>query len=123
VLNLVALSADAWRLMISRQESASMAPKKQDNRVEVDDYRHEEASRTNNPPVGLAHVDNKPPPVRKFAHDPHLDPELGWAGKAERPEFDVEAPSIHVHERMSAEAIVTSAQRRARRSAQPAAAV
>lgn len=69
-------------------------------------------TRTNNPPVGFAHHDTETPPVRSFAHDPHLDPDLSWAGKAERQSFEVEAPSIQVHELMSTEAIVTSAQRR-----------
>ena len=88
------------------------AKKKQAKRVDVDDYRHEDASRTNNPPVGLAHYDTEAPPVRRFEYDPHLDPVLTWTGKAEHTSFEVEAPSIHVHERISAEAIVTSAQRR-----------
>lgn len=88
------------------------AKKKQAKRVNVDDYRHDDASRANNPPVGLAHYDTEAPPVRQFEYDPHLDPTLTWAGKAEHTSFEVEAPSIHVHERISAEAIVTSAQRR-----------
>ena len=50
--------------------------------------------------------------MREFSYDPHLDPTLDWAGKVERASFEVQAPSIHVHERISAEAIVTSAQRR-----------
>lgn len=82
------------------------------SRVDVDDYRHADSTRTNNPPVGLAHYDTEVPPVREFSYDPHLDPTLDWTGKAEHGSFEVEAPSIHVHERISAEAIVTSAQRR-----------
>ena len=39
---------------------------------------------------------------------PHLDPQLVWAGKAERQSFEVEAPSIHVHERLSADDIIRS---------------
>lgn len=92
--------------------SMAKAKKKQAKRVNVDDYRHDDASRANNPPVGLAHYDTEAPPVRQFEYDPHLDPTLTWAGKAEHTSFEVEAPSIHVHERISAEAIVTSAQRR-----------
>ncbi len=64
-----------------------MARKKASDRVEVDDYRHEDATRMNNPPVGLAHHDTETPPIRDFAHDPHLDPELSWTGKAERQAF------------------------------------
>jgi len=75
---------------------------------EVADYRHEEATRPNNPPAGLAWQDTAPPPKRKWAYDPHLDPTLQWAGKQERTEFEVEAPSIHVHERLSTEAILSA---------------
>ena len=34
--------------------------------------------------------------------------QLVWAGKAERPSFEVEAPSIHVHERLSTDDIIRS---------------
>jgi adenine-specific DNA-methyltransferase len=47
----------------------------------------------------------------EFEYDPHLDPQLVWAGKAERTSFEVEAPSIHVHERMSAEDVIRSVER------------
>jgi adenine-specific DNA-methyltransferase len=72
----------------------------------VEDYRHEEATRPNNPPAGLAQYDSERPPKRRFDYDPHLDPQLVWAGKAEHQSFEVEAPSIHVHERLSTEAIL-----------------
>src|SRR5207249_3017610 len=77
----------------------------------VEDYRHEEATRLNNPPAGLAWQDTDRPPKRHFEYDPHLDPQLVWAGKAERPSFEVEAPSIHVHERLSTEAIISAVRR------------
>jgi adenine-specific DNA-methyltransferase len=73
---------------------------------QVDDYRHEEAKRLNIPPAGLAWQDTEKPPKRRFEYDPHLDPQLVWSGKAERTTFEVEAPSIHVHERLSTEAII-----------------
>lgn len=78
---------------------------------QVDDYRHDEASRLNNPPAGLAWQDTEKPSKRRFEYDPHLDPQLVWAGKAERPSFDVEAASIHVHERLSAEDVIRSVER------------
>src|SRR6266480_7829346 len=77
----------------------------------VEDYRHEEATRLNNPPAGLAWQDTEKPPKRRFEYDPHLDPQLVWAGKAERTSFEVEAPSIHVHERLSTEAILRAVQK------------
>jgi adenine-specific DNA-methyltransferase len=85
-----------------------MAKKTARKSKEVADYRHEEATRPNNPPAGLAWQDTAPPPKRKWAYDPHLDPTLHWTGKQERTEFEVEAPSIHVHERLSTEAILSA---------------
>ena len=77
----------------------------------VEDYRHDEATRLNNPEAGLARYKNEPTPRRAWAFDPHLDPQLQWAGKTERTAFDVDAVSLHVHERLSSAAIVSSLQR------------
>lgn len=85
--------------------------KKSSKRVE--DYRHEDATRPNNPPAGLAWQDTEKPAKRRFSYDPHLDPQLAWAGKAERLSFEVEAPSIHVHERLSTEAIIRAVRKEA----------
>lgn len=85
-----------------------MAKKARTKVKEVADYRHDEATRPNNPPAGLAWQDTAPAPKRKWAYDPHLDPTLQWAGKDERVEVEVEAPSIHVHERLSTEAILSA---------------
>jgi adenine-specific DNA-methyltransferase len=74
--------------------------------IPVEDYEHSGATRTNNPPAGLAHLDRDETPVKKLSYDAHLDPQLMWAGKAERSEVDVTAPSIHVHEELSAQKIV-----------------
>lgn len=82
-----------------------------DRTVPVDDYEHTTAKRTNNPPAGLAHLDREPTPVRTLEYDPHLDPALTWSGKAERASVDVPAPSIHVHEELSAQNIVGSVRR------------
>jgi adenine-specific DNA-methyltransferase len=83
-------------------------PRKAKRGKAVADYRHEEASRLNNPPAGLAWQDTEKPVKRRFEYDPHLDPQLVWAGKAERTSFEVEAPSIHVHERLSTDDIIKS---------------
>jgi adenine-specific DNA-methyltransferase len=83
-----------------------MAAKKKQKQVA--DYRHEDAKRLNNPPAGLAWQDTEKPAKRTFEYDPHLDPQLAWAGKAERRSFELEAPSIHVHERLSADDIIRS---------------
>ena len=78
--------------------------------IPVDDYEHTAAKRTNNPPAGLAHLDRDETPTRriKYEFDPHLDPVLTWAGKAERQVVQVPAPSIHVHEELSAQKIIGS---------------
>jgi len=77
---------------------------------EIADYRHEAASRLNNPTAALAREDVAPVPKRRFEFDPHVPPELVWAGKAEEPQIEVDAPSIHVHERLSTDAILKAAQ-------------
>lgn len=76
--------------------------------IPVEDYEHSGATRKNNPPVGLAHLDRDETPVKQLSYDAHLDPQLVWAGKAERDEVDVPAPSVHVHEELSAQKIVGS---------------
>ena len=79
--------------------------------VSVEDYEHSGASRTNIPPAGLAHLDREETPVKKLEYDPFLDPQLVWAGKAERTTVEVPAPSIHVHEELSAQKIMDSVRR------------
>lgn len=78
---------------------------------EVGDYRHEDARRLNNPTAARAREDIAPVPSHRYSFDPHLPPELVWAGKVEEDELVVEAPSIHVHERLSTEAILKAARR------------
>lgn len=78
---------------------------------EVQDYRHE-STRLNNPEAGLARYETEPTPKRKWTYDPNLDPQLSWTGKAERSEVEVDAVSLHVHERMSTAAIVKSLRQR-----------
>jgi adenine-specific DNA-methyltransferase len=76
--------------------------------VPVEDYEHQGAKRTNNPPAGLAHLDREDTPTKVYKYDPHLDPSFNWAGKEEREIVNVPAPSIHVHEELSAQKIVGS---------------
>ena len=85
--------------------------------VPVEDYEHSESKRTNNPPAGLAHLDRDETPIKSLSYDPHLDPQLLWAGKSERSRVDVPAPSVHVHEELSAEKIIGSVRRQ--RTQQP----
>jgi adenine-specific DNA-methyltransferase len=85
--------------------------------VPVEDYEHSGAKRTNNPPAGLAHLDREETPTKTLTYDPHLDPQMVWAGKAERASVNVPAPSVHVHEELSAQKIVGSVRRQ--RAQQP----
>lgn len=73
----------------------------------VEQYEHKGKTRANNPPVGLVDAASEPPQARKsYAYDPHLDPSLQWAGKAERTSFEVPTVSLHVHERIDPRSII-----------------
>lgn len=76
-------------------------------KVPIELYEHKGKSRPNNPPVGL--VDSKTDPDggrAKYQFDPHLDPNLNWAGKQERLSFEVPVVSLHVHERIDTRTII-----------------
>jgi adenine-specific DNA-methyltransferase len=74
----------------------------------IEQYEHKDKERLNNPPVGLvdAHTDNGGYRKQTYAYDPHLDPQLQWAGKAEHTSFDVPTVSLHVHERIDPRRII-----------------
>jgi adenine-specific DNA-methyltransferase len=76
----------------------------------IEQYEHKDKQRLNNPPVGLvdAHTDNGGQKKKKYAYDPHLDPQLQWAGKAEHTSFEVPTVSLHVHERIDPRRIIES---------------
>jgi len=90
---------------------AARSSKDVNKMIPVNDYEHTDAKRTNNPPSGLAHLDREETPVRTLAYDPHMDPQMVWAGRVERDLVEVPAPSIHVHEELSAEKIIGSIRR------------
>jgi adenine-specific DNA-methyltransferase len=74
----------------------------------IEQYEHKHKQRVNNPPVGLvdAHTDNGGFKKKTYQYDPHLDPQLQWAGKAEHTNFDVPTVSLHVHERIDPRRII-----------------
>jgi adenine-specific DNA-methyltransferase len=76
----------------------------------IEQYEHKDKQRLNNPPVGLvdAHTDNGGLKKKEYSYDPHLDPQLQWAGKAEHTSFDVPTVSLHVHERIDPRRIIES---------------
>ena len=121
---------------------------------EVQDYRHDTATRKNNPPAGIAAQGKiQETPKQEYAYNPHLppnlrsdpngdadklpellqiaqqrkltaaeaktladalqhhDPWLEWAGKQETKSFTVDPVALHIHERVSAKAILKVAER------------
>ncbi|MDN3514617.1 MAG: site-specific DNA-methyltransferase [Candidatus Brocadia sp.] len=78
------------------------------NSKPIEQYEHKDKQRLNNPPVGLvdARTDNGGQKKKKYQYDPHLDPQLQWAGKAEHTSFEVPTVSLHVHERIDPKRII-----------------
>jgi adenine-specific DNA-methyltransferase len=85
----------------------------------IEQYDHKGKQRANNPPVGLVTPDtDKESGKKSYAYDPHLDPQLVWAGKAERTSFEVPTVSLHVHERIDPRTIVEAVRKRNGQAAQ-----
>lgn len=79
----------------------------------IEQYEHKDKKRTNNPPVGLVTSDTDNEVKEKtYSYDPHLDPQLVWAGKAERTSFDVDTVSLHVHERIDPRTIIEAVRKK-----------
>ncbi len=79
----------------------------------IEQYEHKGKTRPNNPEVGLVDAALEPPEPRKtYSYDPHLDPQLQWAGKAERTSFAVPSVSLHVHERIDPRTIIQAVRRK-----------
>jgi len=77
----------------------------------IEQYEHSDKYRLNNPPVGLVsnYTDSDyGQKTKKYEYDPHLDPQLQWAGKAEHTSFEVPVVSLHVHERIDPKTIIDS---------------
>lgn len=69
-------------------------------------YIHEDKRRLNNPPVGLVTPDtDKDSGIKTYKYDPHIDPQLVWAGKSEHASVDISTVSLHVHERIDTSTI------------------
>jgi adenine-specific DNA-methyltransferase len=81
----------------------------------IESYEHRDKQRLNNPPVGLVTSENDPDAGQKkktYAYDPHLCPQLVWAGKAEHTSFEVPTVSLHVHERIEPRTIIEAVRKR-----------
>lgn len=84
------------------------------NKRKIEQFTHEKTQRLNNPPVGLVTPDTEPATGAKktYAYDPHLDPQLQWAGKAERTSFEIPTVSLHVHERIDPRSIIEAVRKK-----------
>ncbi|BCL34172.1 site-specific DNA-methyltransferase [Nostoc sp. MS1] len=90
-----------------------MARQRKSEQREIEQYKHENKERANNPPVGLVNPDTDPEEsAKKYAYDPHIDPQLDWAGKAEHTSFEVPTVSLHVHERIDPRTIIEAVRKR-----------
>jgi adenine-specific DNA-methyltransferase len=87
---------------------------KTESKRRIESYEHRDKQRVNNPPVGLVTPDTDPDTGAKntYAYDPHLDPQLQWAGKAEHTFFEVPTVSLHVHERIEPRTIIEAVRKR-----------
>ncbi len=95
----------------------------------IERYEHTGKKRINNPPVGLVTPETDPvlpthkiydyvapvpsvKPRQELDYDPHLDPQLVWAGKKEHSSFEVPTVSLHVHERIDPHTIIEAVRKR-----------
>lgn len=80
---------------------------------DIEQYTHADKQRVNNPQVGLVTPEtDKGGDKRRYEYDPHLDPQLNWAGKAEHLSFEVPTVSLHVHERIDPRTIIEAVRRK-----------
>lgn len=77
---------------------------------DIETYEHSDKKRTNNPPVGMAQHDKTSEVIKTYQFDPHLDPTLQWAGKAEGTSFEIPTSSIHIHESIKPHKIIRAVQ-------------
>jgi adenine-specific DNA-methyltransferase len=94
---------------MARQKKTTKIPDKKP----IEQYEHKDKSRCNNPPVGLVDPNTDPEEGKKtYSYDPHLDPQLIWAGKAEHTSFEILTVSLHVHERIDPRTIIDAVRKR-----------
>jgi adenine-specific DNA-methyltransferase len=88
-------------------------PSTPSEKKDIEQYQHKGKLRCNNPPVGLVTPDtDKDEKEKTYQYDPHLDPQLVWAGKAEHTSFTVPTVSLHVHERIDPRTIIEAARKK-----------
>ena len=90
-----------------------MARQAKNKKRNIESYSHSDKERVNNPPVGLVTPDTDLDANSGiYSHDPHIDPQLTWAGKAEHTSFRVPTVSLHVHERIDPRTIMEVVRKR-----------
>src|SRR5580700_10275051 len=119
---------------LNRKRLASQMPSKKGTggkppKRPIERYEHSDKKRINNPPVGLVTPETDPvspthktydyvapvplvKPRQELNYDPHLDPQLVWAGKKEHTTFEVPTVSLHVHERIDPHTIIKAVRKR-----------
>lgn len=94
-------------MIVARHYNNETDTMDQPKRKDIEQYKHKDKTRLNNPQVGMVSEANDPNGNKKrYSYDPHLDPMLVWTGKKEQSELDVDTVSIHVHERIDPKTIV-----------------
>ena len=97
---------------MARPKKTSSRPTRSDKKP-IEQYEHADKKRKNNPPVGLVTPEtDKDGSKKTYAYDPHLDPKLDWAGKAEHTSFEVPTVSLHVHERIDPRTIIETTRKK-----------
>ena len=90
-----------------------MPPARKKSKRAIENYAHPDKERANNPPVGLVTPQTDKDAGRTtYAYDPHIDPQLQWAGKAEHTAFAVPTVSLHVHERIDPRTVIEAVRKR-----------
>ncbi len=97
-----------------KQKRPKDPPNHKSNKRPIEQYDHKGKTRVNNPPVGLVTPKTDPPVTSRktYEYDPHLDPQLVWAGKKEHTSFEVPTVSLHVHERIDPRTIIEAVRKR-----------
>jgi adenine-specific DNA-methyltransferase len=91
-----------------KKKKSTASPKKP-----IVSYKHLDKERLNNPPVGLVTPETDiDKDKKKYVYDPHLDPQLVWAGKAEHTSFEIPTVSLHVHERIDPRTILDAVKKK-----------
>src|SRR5215203_3989042 len=79
----------------------------------IEQYEHLDKMRKKNPQASLVTPETDWDGEKKdYAYDPHLDPQLMWACKAEHTSFEVPTVSLHVHERIDPHTIIEAVENR-----------